>query len=186
MTDDRSSPDRRTLLAAAALLAAPVAARAQSSQAGFQPPMAGAFPVQPPTTRLAWEAVVGIAPVIDLGDTPLGKRRMIPITGGTFVGPRLRGKVLPGGADRQLVRKDGVTLLNALYEMQTDDGAVITILNRVIIDPSDKPTPYLRSMVEATAPDGPHGWLNRRVFVGDLHGLPPERNAVVIRVYEVL
>jgi hypothetical protein len=179
-------PDRRSLLAAASLLTLPVAAAAQPSEAGFQPPMAGAFPVQLPTTRLAWEAVVGIAPVIDMGDTPLGKRRMIPITGGTFVGPRLRGKVLPGGADRQLVRKDGVTLLNALYEMQTDDGAVITILNRVTIDPSDKPAPYARSMVEATAPEGPHGWLNRRIFVGDLHGLPPERNAVVIRVYEVV
>jgi hypothetical protein len=185
MTDTPILP-RRALLAAASLLAAPAAAAAQSSGAGFQPPMAGTFPVQPLTTRLAWEAVVGIAPVIDMGDTPLGKRRMIPITGGTFAGPRLRGKVLPGGADRQLVRKDGVTLLNALYEMQTDDGAVITILNRVSIDPSEKSAPYLRSMVEATAPEGPYGWLNRRIFVGDLHGLPPERQAVVIRVYEVI
>ena len=179
-----NSPSRRAVLSAAALVAAPAAASA-SETSGFQPPMAASFPVQPPGARLAWEAVVGIAPVIDLGDTPQGKRRMIPITGGTFVGPRLRGKVLPGGADRQLVRKDGATLLNALYEMQTDDGAVITILNRVIIDPSSTP-PYMRSMVEATAPEGPHGWLNRRVFVGDLHPLPPERSAVVIRVYEVL
>lgn len=184
MTEDLL-PNRRTLLAAAALVGAPAAAAAQNPKAGFQPPMAATFPVQPPTALLAWEAVVGIAPVIDLGDTPLGHRRMIPITGGTFVGPRLRGKVLPGGADRQLVRKDGVTLLNALYEMQTDDGAVITILNRVTIDPSDTPSPYLRSTVEVTAPDGPHGWLNRRVFVGDLNPLPPERSAVVIRVYEV-
>ena len=186
MTDPLASSGRRALLAAAPLLAAPIAAAAQPPGAGFEPPMAGAFPVQPPTTRLAWEAVVNIAPVIDMGDSPLGKRRMIPITGGTFVGPRLRGKVLAGGADRQLVRKDGVTLLNALYEMQTDDGAVITVLNRVAIDPSDKPAPYVRSMVEVTAPEGPHGWLNRRVFVGDLHGLPAGRNAVVIRVYEVV
>ncbi len=186
MSEDPARPARRALLAAASLLAAPAVARAQRPDAGFQPPMAGAFPVQLPTTRLAWEAVVGIAPMIDMGETPLGRRRMIPITGGTFVGPRLRGKILAGGADRQMVRKDGVTLLNALYEMQTDDGAVITILNRVTIDPSEKPAPYLRSMVEATAPDGPHGWLNRRIFVGDLHGLPPERNAVVIRVYEVV
>ena len=186
MSEQLLSPDRRILLGAATLLAAPGAAAAQSAEPGCQPPMASAFPVQAPGTRLAWEAVVGIAPVIDMGDSPLGKRRMIPITGGTFVGPRLRGKVLPGGADRQLVRKDGVTLLNALYEMQTDDGAVITILNRVTIDPSATPAPYARSMVEATAPEGPHGWLNRRIFVGDLHALPPERMAVVIRVYEVL
>ena len=165
-------PDRRALLAAAPLLAVPSGSAAQQAETGFQPPMAQAFPVQPPITRLAWEAVVDIAPVIDMGDSPLGKRRMIPITGGSFVGPRLRGKVLPGGADRQLVRKDGVTLLNALYEMQTDDSAVITILNRVTIDPSG---PYTRSMVEVTAPEGPHGWLNRRIFVGDLHPAPAGR-----------
>lgn len=183
MNDAFPSPDRRSLLAAAALAAAPVSATAQQPDREFQPPMAGAFPVQPPTTRLAWEAVVDIAPVIDMGDSPLGKRRMIPITGGSFVGPRLKGKVLPGGADRQLVRRDGVTLLNALYEMQTDDGAVVTILNRVTIDPTG---PYTRSMVEVTAPEGPHGWLNRRIFVGDLHPAPAGRKAVVIRVYEVI
>jgi hypothetical protein len=186
LTETSARPDRRTLLTAASLLAAPVAAAAQQPEAQFQPPMAQAIPVEPPTTRLAWEAIVDIAPVIDMGDSPLGKRRMIPITGGTFVGPRLRGKVLPGGADRQLVRKDGVTQLNALYEMQTDDGAVITILNRVTIDPSAGATRYTRSMVEVTAPEGPHGWLNRRVFVGDLHPAPAGRRAVVIRVYEVV
>jgi hypothetical protein len=183
MNPDPSSPDRRTLLAAATLLAAPAAALA--AEPDFQPPLASTFPVRAPTTRLAWEAVVGIAPVIDLGDSPLGKRRMIPITGGTFVGPRLKGKVLAGGADRQLTRKDGVTLLNAVYEMQTDDGAVLSIVNRVTADGSAKP-PYLRSMVEVTAPAGPHDWLNRRIFVGDLNVLPPERKAVVIRVYVVV
>jgi len=183
MAEDTVSLERRAILAAAPLLAAPAAALAAEPE--FRPPMAGTFPVELPTTRLAWEAEVTLSPMIDMGDSPLGKRRMIPITGGTFIGPRLRGKVLPGGADRQLVRKDGSTLLNALYEMQTDDGAVLTILNRVTIDPSAKP-PYSRSMVEVTAPEGPHGWLNRRIFVGDLHGLPPERKAVLIRVYEVL
>ena len=183
MTSELPSPDRRALLAAASLLAAPAAALAAEPE--FQPPLASTFPVRAPTTRLAWEAVVGIAPVNDMGDSPLGRRRMIPITGGTFVGPRLKGKVLPGGADRQLTRKDGTTQLNALYEMQTDDGAVLTILNRVTTDPGATP-PYLRSMVEVTAPAGPHDWLNRRVFVGDLNVLPPERKAVVIRVYEVV
>lgn len=54
----------------------------------------------------------------------LGERRIIPIVGGIFARPRIKGKVLPGGADRQLVRSDGAHVLNALYELQTDDGAV--------------------------------------------------------------
>jgi hypothetical protein len=186
MTTD--APDRRSLLAAAAALTLPVAAQAQerTGAAAYQPPMANLFPVAAPSSALTWEAVVEIGPMVALGQSPLGLRRMIPITGGTFEGPRIRGKVLPGGADRQLVRPDGVTLLNALYEVQAEDGAVITVLNRVTLDPAAAPAPYNRSVIELTAPEGPHGWLNRAIFVGTLHPLPPERKAVVIRVYEVV
>lgn len=47
---------------------------------------------------------VTLEPVRDLGATPLGRRRIIGITGGKFTGPRLSGRVLPGGADWQLIR----------------------------------------------------------------------------------
>ena len=184
MTSD--SPSRRAILAGAALAAAPAASLAAEPPSGFQPPMAATFPLQPPRTELVWEAYADLDPLIDMGESPLGHRRMIPVRGGTFVGPRIKGKVLPGGADRQLVRKDGVTLLDALYEMQTDDGAVLTIRNRVTVDPAAKPQAYIRSSVEVTAPEGPHAWLNRAVFVGTLHPLPPEKKAVVIRVYQVV
>ncbi|WP_256861404.1 DUF3237 domain-containing protein [Hydrogenophaga sp. H7] len=100
-------------------------------------------------------------------------------------GPRLRGTVLPGGADRQLLRADGVKELDALYELQTDDGAVITVRNRVLIDESATPGRYARSVLQLSAPAGPHDWLNRRVFVGTLHSLRPARAAVCIRVYEL-
>jgi hypothetical protein len=180
------SPSRRAVLSAAALAAAPAASRAADPAPAFRPPMAATFPLQAPRTELVWEAYADLDPMIDMGDSPLGHRRMIPVRGGSFVGPKIKGKVLPGGADRQLVRKDGVTLLDALYEMQTDDGAVLTIRNRVTVDPAAKPQPYIRSSVEVTAPEGPHAWLNRAVFVGTLHPLPPEKKAVVIRVYEVV
>ena len=180
-----NSPSRRAVLSAAALAAAPASALA-AEPAGFRPPMVSTFPLEPPRTELVWEAYADLDPMIDMGDSPLGHRRIIGIRGGTFVGPRIKGKVLPGGADRQLVRKDGVTQLDALYEMQTDDGAVLTIRNQVKIDPAAKPAPYIRSSVEVTAPEGPHAWLNRAVFVGTLHPLPPEKQAVVIRVYQVV
>ena len=186
MGNDEKAQSRRALLAAAPATAAALASNGATAAPGFEPQMAGAFPLVPPATELVWEALVEIAPAQNLGDSPLGRRRIVPITGGTFVGPRLRGKVLPGGADRQLVRKDGVTQLNALYEMQTDDGAVLTILNRVTVDEAQGRPRYARSLVEVTAPEGPHAWLNRSVFVGTLHSLPPERKAVLIRVYEVI
>ena len=92
--------------------------------------------------------------------------------------------MLPGGADRQLLRPDGVKLLDALYEMQTDDGAVLTVHNRVLIDDVPPAPRYARSTVKITAPEGPHAWLNRRLFVGTLTPLMPERQAVKISVFE--
>lgn len=138
-----------------------------------------------PEARLAWEAQVDIGERQSLGQGPRGERFIVPILGGSFEGPRLRGTVLPGGADRQLLRADGVKELDALYELQTDDGAVITVRNRVLIDESAIPDRYARSVLQLSAPAGPHDWLNRRVFVGTLHSLRPARAAVCIRVYEL-
>jgi hypothetical protein len=127
--------------------------------------------------------VVDIDELQDLGASALGQRFMIGIAGGTFEGPRLRGRVLPGGADRQWLRPDGVKELDALYDMQTDDGAIITVRNRVLIDDPTGPNRYARSVVRLTAPAGPHEWLNRRVFVGTLTSLRPEKQAVLISVF---
>jgi hypothetical protein len=132
-----------------------------------------------------YEARVDIGERRALGNSATGERYMIDILGGDFQGPQLRGRVLPGGADRQLLRPDGIKQLHAVYEMQTDDGAVLTIDNRVVVDESAQPGRYARSVVAITAPAGPHEWLNRRVFVGTLHSLKPARDAVAIRVYLV-
>ena len=142
------------------------------------------FPLIAPTTSFVYEALIEIAAVEPLGPSPLGERRIVPILGGIFQGPTLSGKVRPGGADRQLLGADGVLRLDALYEMETGDGAVITVRNRVRIDNAADGGRYARSWVELTAPDGPHGWLNRRAFVGTLHGLAPEPR-VLIRVFLV-
>lgn len=140
----------------------------------------------PPRTEFAYEAEVDIAPRQSLGASALGERFIVPILGGRFEGPRLRGQVLAGGADRQWLRPDGIKELDALYEIQADDGTVITVHNRVIIDDGVVPERYARSVVQFRAPSGPHEWLNRRVFVGSLQSLQPARSAVRIRVYELL
>jgi len=140
---------------------------------------------EPPRAEFAYEAVVDIAPREDLGASALGERFIVPILGGRFEGPRLRGRVLPGGADRQWLRPDGIKELDALYEMQTDDGTVITVHNRVVIDDTLQPERYARSVLKLSAPAGPHEWLNRRVFVGTLQTLKPLRDAVRITVYEL-
>ena len=89
-----------------------------------------ATPIEPPRCRLLWEALIQIGPRVELGRGPHGNRRRIDILGGSFRGgpglPDLRGRVLPGGADRQLDRQDGARELDALYDLELEDGTVLT------------------------------------------------------------
>jgi len=121
---------------------------------------------------------VTLEPVRELGVTPLGRRRIIGITGGEFSGPRLAGRVLPGGADWQVVRSDGVACLDARYTLETSDGALIYVNNKgyrhgpqdVIerlargedVDPAlyyMRATPWFETAAPAYA------WLNRTICV---------------------
>lgn len=147
--------------------------------------MKPAPPPDDPKAVWAYVAEVDVAPRQSLGSSALGERFIVPILGGRVEGPRLRGIVLPGGADRQLLRPDGVKELDALYEMQAEDGTVITVHNRVLIDDSVQPERYARSVVQLRAPAGPFEWLNRRIFVGTLQSLQPQQAAVRITVYEL-
>ncbi|KMO12985.1 DUF3237 domain-containing protein [Methylobacterium indicum] len=192
---DRAAPhpDRRALLVSGAALAGAALSglglSGLAAAAETPAPPAGPLsdlPLVPPRTEFVYEAVVEIAPLVSLGDSPLGERRIVPITGGRFQGPRIRGTVLPGGADRQLVRKDGVRRLDALYEMQAEDGAILTVRNQVLIDPGRDGAPdYRFSTIEVTAPEGPHAWLNRLVLVGTLHSLRPAQAAVLVRAFRL-
>ena len=73
---------------------------------------------------------VHVGPIRDLGPTPHGRRRIIAILGGRVTGPRLEAEIVPGGADWQYVRGDGVLELEARYSIRTRDGVEIAIINR--------------------------------------------------------
>ncbi|MCG6877213.1 MAG: DUF3237 domain-containing protein [Betaproteobacteria bacterium] len=74
-------------------------------------------------------ARIAVAAPRTLGQTPLGERRIIDITGGEVSGPKLSGHVLPGGADWQIIRADGVAVLDARYTIETGDGALVYVRN---------------------------------------------------------
>ena len=148
---------------------------------------AEALPMPLPQATLLWTTAVRIAPREALGAGPLGGRAIVPILGGVFWGgpghAALCGAVRSGGADRQLVRADGIKELRAEYEMQCADGSVLTVDNRVLVDESRQPARYALSHLFVSAPEGPHAWLNRRVLVGTLQSLRPQHEAVVVRAY---
>jgi len=82
-----------------------------------------------PRLEFAFAAHVTVGEPLDLGDVGRGRRRIVPITGGEFFGPAMRGAVLGGGADWQIIRADGVAELEARYTLRTADGALIDVRN---------------------------------------------------------
>jgi len=67
---------------------------------------------------------------VTMGGGPLGERRVVAITGGTFEGPRLQGTIVPGGADWQIVRADGVLDIDARYALRTEAGVLIRVVSQ--------------------------------------------------------
>lgn len=144
-------------------------------------------------TEFAWNAKVKISGMINVGPSKQGTRRIIPITGGTFEGPKIKGEVLPIGADWQLVRPDGDTELNARYLLKTHDGYVIQVINRVLMHMPAKGetgTMYAKSVIDLEAPtNSPYDYLNHSIFLGTLEMpklQPGEEPYVIIGVYRLL
>jgi len=142
-------------------------------------------------TEFMWEAKVKIANMITVGESKRGVRRVIPITGGTFTGPQIKGEVLSGGEDWQLVRPDGDTELNARYLLKTDDGFVIQVINNALIHIDTKTKAfYCKSVLDLEAPtNSPYDYLNHAIFIGTLKMpelKPGEEPYVVIGVYKLL
>jgi len=119
---DNILPSRRGLLLAASALATGLI---DTPGMAAQPKADDA-----PRAEFVYEAIVTLGQPEDIGMTPHGKRVRIPITGGTFKGPRIGGTILPEGMDWQLVRADGFTELEASYLMREADGTVIHVHNR--------------------------------------------------------
>ena len=138
-----------------------------------------------PVLEFAFEERVTIDPAVVLGNTDLGHRQFIAITGGTVTGPKLKGKVLPGGFDYQLTYSaSDCTQLSADYFLKADDGTVIRVLNEGLSCPGE-PRAIFRPKLEA--PKGKHGWMTHSTFVAtlELDGPPPDVKAVIIRFYQV-
>ena len=155
-------------------------------------PAAAADPPTPAAPRLefAFEELVTLAPAVAPGRTPYGSRNIIPITGGTFQGPGIRGTVVPGGWDWQLVRGDGCIDVHADYMLKTDDGVIINVRNDGALCRAEAGAPAtpVRTSPRFEAPLGKYAWLNRTAFIGtlDVAKGPNGEPAVRIRFYKAV
>ena len=147
-----------------------------------------------PRLVFAFEVRAEVAAPLEIGSLPRGLRRIVPILGGTFEGPALKGRVLPG-ADWQIIQRDGFSELDTRYALETDRGELISVRNAGIrhAEPAvmekllrgelvDPALVYFRTtpIFETAAPD--LQWLARSVFIGTGERLPAQ---VLIRFWKV-
>jgi len=140
--------------------------------------------------------VAELEPMMSLGRTPYGERRVIGITGGTVSGPKLKGRILPGGADWQIVRSDGAADIQARYTIESDAGARIMVDSKGLrhgppdvlekLARGDKVDPslyYFRTAMRFETVEPALDWLNRVLAIAKGERLA---RAVRLEVSEVL
>ena len=148
-------------------------------------------------SRPVFTITIDLHPILDVGTTPAGQRRIIPVSGGRFEGDRLSGEILPhAGSDLLLARPDGAFQQDVRLPLRTHDGALILMTYRGIrhssvevaqrITRGENVPPesyYLRiaPFFETGAPA--YDWLNRIVAVGMGERLP---NGAAYEVFEIL
>jgi hypothetical protein len=157
----------------------------------MEPPGPGRAPALEWIVRLSVE----VGEPIDLGETAHGRRRLVPITGGTAEGPAFTGTVLPGGADIQLVLPTGVVELVARYAVALANGHSVLVENRgtrhgpaqamrrlaegEFVDPTEM---YFRTTPRFETSDPNLGWLENDVFVATAERRP---DLVIVDVFRV-
>ncbi|MBN2502399.1 MAG: DUF3237 domain-containing protein [Anaerolineales bacterium] len=127
---------------------------------------------------------VKIAPPKVVGPTGLGTLQVIPIIGGTFSGEKINGKVVPGGADWNTTRADGIAHVFAKYLLETDDGEFIAIENEGLIDPTAAAVIKTKPTFSASS-TGKFCDLNSGVYVGELVPTPGADDSVDIVIYKL-
>ncbi len=137
-----------------------------------------------------------LADILEFGESPYGVRRVINILGGTVTGPRLNARILPGGADWQIIRRDGAAHVEARYTLETDSGGLILVsseglrhgppdvLARLMTgEPVDPSRYYFRTAMRYETADKSIDRLNRILTIAKG---ARRKNSVELDVYEVL
>lgn len=149
-----------------------------------------------PTLLHVFDLAIRVGTPIEIGDVGVGDRRVIDILGGEVTGPKLQGRVVPGGADFQMIRRDGLTELHARYTLELDGGGRVYVENTGLRfgpadalerirrgEPVDPALIYFRTAprFETAVPE--LAWMTRHLFVGT-GARRPDR--VELSVFQVL
>jgi hypothetical protein len=161
----------------AAGIAAMFGLAADAAAAAAQQPAAGSAPA-PLKTEFLMDVIFDVA-------TPqnLGTRRIVPVTGGTFEGPKLKGTALGGGADWIQVRPDGVSELSVRATLKTDDEQLISMSYRGLLFTPKGGEQYWRTTPIFETGSAKYEWLNKIIAIGVGKTVPGK---AAYSVYQVL
>ena len=147
-------------------------------------------------TKYVFTITAKIAEVTTAGDIGSGVRRIIPIVGGEVKGEGINGKVLPFGADFQIIRPNELIELEAKYAFETDDRAVVYVENKGMRfgpvellqklkrgEPVDPKLIYFRTVPRFETGHEKYRWLMEKIFIGSA---ARHADRVVIDVHQVL
>lgn len=181
--------DRRTLLKGAGLTlgSSLLLSHTTVAQDTTDAPDGLTPPEHAPSTEYVFSILATIGDVLTVGDTASGQIRAIPITGGEVEGEGISGRVVPGGADWQRTRADGMTEIKATYAIELSDNTLIKVINRGLIGrPTADAPAYFRTVIHFDAPAGPWAWLNEAIFLCKA-GLHPDRErTVLVEVFKLI
>lgn len=145
--------------------------------------------------ELFFKSSLGFAPIVDIGRTPVGRRRIMATDGGTIEGRRISGIIHPGGTDWQIERQDGTSVLDVRFTIETDSGDLIYVQNTGYrhgpsdvmarlskgeeVDPDSY---YFRTVPKLETASPTYDWVNRTIFIGSGVRRPDSAD---LYVYEV-
>ncbi len=143
--------------------------------------LAFSISAQTPTLTHVFDIKAEIGNAINDGQCPHGVRVTIPITGGEVTG-KINGKVIPGGADYQIVNPEQQRAnLQAIYTIMTNDSVAIHVCNEGINRFAPDDSYFMTSPKFECDINSPYNWLNDRIFVCRPVGF--EQNAITLRVW---
>ena len=179
-----SELDRRSLLLGALTVGLAAPGFAAETVKGAEP--GAAAPV--PRAVFVYEALALLEPTVQHGQGRYGERARVPIIGGSAKGPGFSAKIVPGGADWQLLRPDGYRELEADYYMETDDKVQIHVINRGLVSPAPAAggTRYALSTPWFEAPAGKYAWMNQHLFVGTVSPGDPKTPSVRLSIFKLI
>ena len=136
-------------------------------------------------TNLVLTLAIEVGEIQEVGKTPRGYLKVVPVKGGSFFGVNIKGRVLPGGYDWNTVINNDTEHVLSRYILQTDDGVYISIENEGYLELKEEHSNRIKTVARFEVSEGKYHWLNSGVYVGSLETGKTGTTNVNIKIFKM-